>query len=367
MVDPGNKPVVLLDETKCKRNLLRMATKAQKLGLTLRPHFKTHQSADVGQWCRELDIQKCTVSSVMMAGYFAKCGWKDITIAFPFNILEWEDIKALAQRVQLQVTITSMETLHPLLERTDARLGVFLKIELGTFRTGFDPDNPAQISEAIRLLSQHSKYTFRGFLGHAGHSYDCRSPECIQHVHNESRNILTSLKERFIEAHKDLILSPGDTPTCSMADDWDGIDEIRPGNFVYYDVTQYVIGACGLDDIAVALAAPVVAKHPERNTIIVYGGGIHLSKDRIMWRGHMIYGLPTLLTESAWEVPDLESFVSGISQEHGVIQATAKLYEKVSVGDHIAILPVHSCMMCDLMKSVKVLQTGTVLQMMTTY
>ena len=60
------------------------------------------------------------------------------------------------------------------------------------------------------------------------------------------------------------IFSIGDTPAMSVVDNFDVIDEIRPGNFVFYDVMQQNIGFCYFEDIAVALAVQVVAKHPER-------------------------------------------------------------------------------------------------------
>ena len=360
----GNRPVVLLDEKRSRNNIRRMVQKADKNGLTLRPHFKTHQSAKVGAWFKEEGINRCTVSSVQMASYFAKTGWADITIAFPVNTLEWGELCAIAESSNLNVTVTSPDSIEPLLDKTGVKLGVFIKIELGTFRTGFDPGDLSVLSAAIHRIENHPDYTFKGFLGHAGHTYNCRTREEIQAVHNQSKGILLGLKQHFIEEYPNIIISPGDTPSCSVAEGWEGVDEIRPGNYVYYDVTQSVIGSCDLKDIAVALACPVVAKHEDRHSIIVYGGGIHLSKDRIEWNDNSIYGLPCLLNDKGWELPDGKSYISGVSQEHGVIQATPEFYDSVSVGDHLAILPVHSCMMCDLMKSVKTIPAGDLYPMM---
>ena len=66
-----------------------------------------------------------------------------------------------------------------------------------------------------------------------------------------------------------------------MANDCSNFDEIRPGNFAYYDVMQYHIGSCNMDNIAVAVACPVVAVHPQKNELVIYGGAIHLSKEFI--------------------------------------------------------------------------------------
>ena len=71
-----------------------MAAKAKNNNIIFRPHFKTHQSKKVGEWFREEGVDKITVSSVSMAKYFIEHNWKDITIAFPFNILEIDDINS---------------------------------------------------------------------------------------------------------------------------------------------------------------------------------------------------------------------------------------------------------------------------------
>ena len=47
----------------------------------------------------------------------------------------------------------------------------------------------------------------------------------------------------------------------------------------------------------------------------------------------------------AW--PD--SYVMKVSQEHGVIQTTDEIINKIQIGEFIGILPVHSCLTADCM------------------
>ncbi len=82
-----------------------MALKARRHNVTLRPHFKTHQSAEIGSWFRDFGINSIAVSSVEMANYFAKNGWDDITIAFPVNILETDKINKLAGNISLNLLV----------------------------------------------------------------------------------------------------------------------------------------------------------------------------------------------------------------------------------------------------------------------
>jgi len=146
----------------------------------------------------------------------------------------------------------------------------------------------------------------------------------------------------------ELIISTGDTPTCSIAEDFTWCDEIRPGNFVFYDLAQWQIGSNSLNQIAVAMACPVVTKHPDRNTIIVYGGGSHFAKDRLTLKnGKTIWGLLVdydLSNDDTWTIPENRNWVTSLSQEHGIIEVDEETMANIHVGDIVTILPVHSCM-----------------------
>ena len=78
----------------------KMLKKAESHKLIFRPHFKTHQSLEIGKWFKELGTNKITVSSLKMAEYFS-CQWKDITVAFPLNILEMHTVNELAKKITL--------------------------------------------------------------------------------------------------------------------------------------------------------------------------------------------------------------------------------------------------------------------------
>ena len=92
------RPTLILNEGRAKRNILNMAQKAKQSGVRLRPHFKTHQTLPIGEWFKKFHIDSITVSSVDMATHFAE-EWGDITIAFPTNIREIAKINALAKKI----------------------------------------------------------------------------------------------------------------------------------------------------------------------------------------------------------------------------------------------------------------------------
>ncbi|MCH2042576.1 MAG: alanine racemase [Saprospiraceae bacterium] len=349
------RPTLLIDKSRAFRNLKKLTDKAQKHQLEFRPHFKTHQSEEVGKWFREFGVTKITVSSVQMAKYFAGLGWQDITIAFPVNIRAIKEINQLAKKVQLHILVESLEVLDFLDAHLESKLGLFIKIDTGYHRTGVAANNIRFIDQLLKRLEAVQQANFMGFLVHSGHSYQCRSKEAIRSVHHSSQQQLKALRRRYLDIYPNMIISIGDTPTCSVADNFSAIDEIRAGNFVYYDLMQWNIGACDLDEIAVALACPIVAKHADRREVVIYGGGVHFSKER---GTHPLlkttyYGILVQWTSDSWKVINTNNYLKSVSQEHGVLRVEEDTFDQLKIGDVIGILPIHSCMTADLLRHTK--------------
>lgn len=343
------EPTLLLDEAKCRRNIRKMAEKAARNGVRLRPHFKTHQSHAVGQWFREAGITAITVSSLKMACYFAEAGWEDITVAFPVNTLEADRLNRLAKKIRLNVLIEDAATPARLNAILQYPVQAFIKVDTGYHRTGVNAADTTTIDAIKDALDKSPMLSLKGFVAHAGHSYHSRSQAAIWQVHHESVAQVQVLYHRYHLRIPNLEISIGDTPTCSICEGFGPATEIRPGNFVFYDITQAAITSCTYDEIAVALACPVVAKHKLRNEIIVYGGGVHFSKDVLeMADGTRNYGALVPWQGNSWGTPIPGCYMSKLSQEHGTLKVTDEMFEKVSVGDVLLILPVHSCMTADL-------------------
>ncbi|MFW6347809.1 MAG: amidophosphoribosyltransferase, partial [Cyclonatronaceae bacterium] len=124
--------------------------------------------------------------------------------------------------------------------------------------------------------------------------------------------------------------------------------------------------SCKYEDIAVALAAPIVEKEPSRNEVVVHGGGIHLSKDQLDIEGvGKLYGRVAELSETRWNppLPLPENYVRKLSQEHGIIRLSQEAFRRVEVGGLLAILPVHSCLSADCMGGY-LTETGAYISMM---
>ena len=113
---------------------------------------------------------------------------------------------------------------------------------------------------------------------------------------------------------------------------------------MFYDAQQLTAGVCHFEDIAAAVACPVVAIHESRHEVILYGGAIHLSKDFQLVNGEKSYGLPCLVEGNCWGKPIQGAIVKGLSQEHGVVYIPGEEFAKVNIGDLLFIIPAHSCL-----------------------
>ena len=72
---------------------------------------------------------------------------------------------------------------------------------------------------------------------------------------------------------------------------------------------------------------------------------MHFSKEYIdPGDGCKIYGELVWIGDNGWSEPVEGCYVSKLSQEHGTLKVTNKVFRQISVGDVVAILPVHSCM-----------------------
>ncbi|WP_175402795.1 alanine racemase [Mangrovivirga cuniculi] len=332
-------PALLVDKEKVLKNVKRMKQKASDLKKDLRPHFKTHQSVEIGDWIREQGIDKIAVSSPQMAEYFARYGWKDILIAFPLNIREMNLINTLGKKIKLGICISDIKVLDQLLNEAKSNIDVWIETDINYYRSGIDYKNQEDAIEVIKRVNEHQFLNFKGLMIHKGDLY-INDVDQQEKKHLEAIRIIKELRSVLGEFKKDIKVSYGDTPSCSSFDYFEGVDELRPGNFVFYDLMQNTFEACELNDIAICLSSPVVAVYEESRRVISYGGAVHLAKDYLQGEEDS-YGKIVKIKEDKWEL-EIVGNIYKLSQEHGVIRWSEE-HDLPSPGDVIGVLPVHSC------------------------
>lgn len=334
-----SRPVLVLDEFRCRRNIERMVQKAKKAGCVFRPHFKTHQSQTVGRWFREKGVKGITVSSPSMAAYFARDSWDDITIAFPFHPAQLKDLQALEQKCKLRLFIHSVDHLGLLNSHLKLPFDVVIEIDAGYGRSGISPGEQTLISDLVSRANRLGKSNFHGFYIHDGRTYHTHGKDEILAAVSSDLETLKTLKQKYPEAR----ISLGDTPSASVSENLDLLDEITPGNFVFYDWMQTEIGSCSPDDVGLFVLLPVAQTYPDR--IILHGGAVHLSKDFLpAANGQKNYGQLIDYAENNSISPVRDTFLSALSQEHGTLTGPGLPEAENAVW----MCPIHSCLTANL-------------------
>jgi D-serine deaminase-like pyridoxal phosphate-dependent protein len=353
------KPTLLLDKSICIRNIERMAGRARAAGLSFRPHCKTHQSHEIASWFRDFGVSRITVSSFDMAEYFIRDGWTDILVAFPFNPLEIKRLNEMSSRCNMSILADSTAAIQSL-QRLEARVGLYIDVDPGYGRTGIPSGQFQQIEEIIAESLKNPDVAFYGFYCHAGHSYKAGNRTEQDKIHNQAISDLSDLKQHF--AALDPRVLYGDTPNCSVQENFEGVDEITPGNFVFYDLMQARIGSCQESDIAVAMVCPVVGRYADSQQVVIHGGAVHFSKEILNINGQSIFGKLLNYRPPGWTTRQESTYLTALSQEHGRVKMEPEAWENIRLGELLAFHPVHSCLTANLMRNYTTLE-GSLISM----
>ena len=326
-------PALLLHLDVVEANLARMAARVRALGLSLRPHVKTHKCVELARRQVAHGARGITVSTLDEAEVFAAAGFDDILWAFPLDPGHLPRARRIAERTRLGVVVDDLATARAL---PGTGLVGWLKVDCGYHRAGVDPASPyaRQVAEAL------AAGTFGGIVSHSGHAYKAKNRREAAAVAEEERRVMAEFAERLRAVGIAVpAVSIGSTPALTALERADGVTEGRPGNYVFFDRTMVALGACGPADVGVTVLASVVSHQPGAGRFVVDAGALALSKDA----GPTHLGLPPAMGAIRGHP---EVTLASLSQEHGVVEAgsAAALEGRFPVGETVEIEPNHSCL-----------------------
>ena len=336
-------PAFLVDRRVVARNCDRMREKATTSSVIFRPHVKTHKTVEIARMQHGGERGPITVSTMAEAEFFAGAGFVDITYAVPMAPEKLARAVALASRIErLNVLIDHERALAALEEfhrAESATFDVFLKVDCGYHRAGVDPDDPESVRLAL-AIARSPAVRFHGLLTHAGHSYHARNISDILRVAAQETAAVTRFRSK-LDGFTNVIRSIGSTPTASVVDRFTDCDEVRPGNYVFYDAFQASIGACFPADCAVSVLATVIGCYPERGALLIDAGALALSKDLGPDHIDPSFGFGRVCDEALHPVA-LE--LRSLSQEHGKIEGDRAEIARHPIGSRLRVIPNHSCL-----------------------
>ena len=318
-------PIVLADVM--QDNIDRMQGFADRLGLNVRPHVKTHKCVEIGRRQVKAGAVGITAGNVGEAEVFAAAGFDDIFIAYPI----WPSgtkglrIRKLAVTTRLRVGVDNFAAIDALADAMGSeaeRLQVVIEVDCGARRSGAPPEFAGELAAAARRrgLVPVGVFTYPG--------HGSASPDSRQRAAMDQEAALTTAVRSFSAAGISAdVVSAGSTPTVEYSTS-NVITEIRPGEYVFNDLNNARLGACTEDQIALFVAGTVVSDWVPDQVILDVGTKA-LSREGNPQIG---YGA----------VPGTSAVLSKLNEYHGFLPLPAGDFQP-GVGTVLPIVPNHVC------------------------
>ncbi|MFD1675522.1 alanine racemase [Alicyclobacillus fodiniaquatilis] len=329
-------PYLLIDEAKMLQNIERMAAIAQKNGIQLRPHAKTHKIPAIAKRQLAAGASGITVAKVSEAEVMQAHGIDNIFIAYPLVVeSKIERALQLAKRIKMIVAVDSLvgaQKLSEVAARNQQTLAVRLEIDTGLNRTGVGYQDAVALAQAIQQLDNLELtgiYTYRGALLDGAPTLDTAA------AGREEGELMAKLAGDIRASGIHLQdVSVGSTPTAEFVAQVEGITEIRPGTYVFGDRMQAAFGVHSLAECAACVVVTVVSR-PKADLVIVDGGSKTFATDV------QPNTAPLHLKGFGAVCGHPEAVFERMTEEHGMIRIPAAA--DIAVGDQLEIIPNHIC------------------------
>jgi D-serine deaminase-like pyridoxal phosphate-dependent protein len=329
-------PVPIVDMDRLAFNLDRMAAYASLHGLRLRPHVKTHKSPRIAAEQLRLGAIGMTCATLREAEVMAEV-CDDILVAYPpVGAARLERLARLPRDVRVTVAADDAQALDAL--NVAAKLGqrqfeVLVEADLGMHRVGVS--SPERAVAIAQHIDRASALNFAGMLFYPGHIREVVSEQgaALAQLGANIGRYVTALEAAGLPSR---IVSGGSTPAAWRMHEVPGVNEVRPGTYVYNDRTTAMIGACDWDDCALTVLATVVSVAVPGQAVIDAGTKA-LGREPLRAEGD---GYGALLDHP-------EVVVSRMSEEHGILDLTKTTW-RPRLGDQVRVVPNHVCIVVHL-------------------
>lgn len=344
-------PALLVDAPTLVRNIKAMAERVRLAGVELWPHCKTHKTPEIAALQRDHGAAGLTVATLHEAEVFAAAGHSDLLIAYPpVGRARLERLTELARTARIRVVLDSLEAIVGLddaCRAAQAEIAWLWEVDCGARRLGTAPGTPA--AELVARIVRRYRYaTFAGVFTFAGHAYGAQSAEELRSIAADERAAVRETAEELaalgVEADA---LSVGTTPTAHQLEAAEGVTEIRPGNYVFYDATQVALGLVSAERCALSVLATVLAR-PDEHRLILDCGSKALAAERL-----------TTLTPDLGLIAGHDSLVvARLFEEHAVVEASEP--STIPIGARLRVIPNHACASANLHERMLVTEGGEV-------
>ena len=347
-------PALLIDKAIMLDNLRHMQRQADRRGVALRPHTKTHKMSRLAALQVEMGACGIAVAKTQEAEVMAQSGQTDIFIA---NEIVGEHklkrIRALTGRVNIAFGLDSIEQavqVEAAFADSEAPARVLIEIEVGENRSGVIEES--DFRALLTFLRGCPHIALEGVFSHDGHSYGADTLEEGSEISQVSQRRTL----RFAAIAREMgfaapTVSIGSTP--SLMHDYpilEGVTEIRPGTYIFMDAAQ--AGNIGSLSRCAATVLSTVISRPTSERVITDVGAKGLTM-QVRTRGRCATQGLGLVKNHPGVVIDQ------VYDEHAIIY-NAGFRESVRVGARIEIIPNHICPVVNLHEYAFLVENGRI-------
>ncbi|WP_105439655.1 DSD1 family PLP-dependent enzyme [Neorhizobium sp. T25_13] len=331
-------PALIIDLDAFERNVARMKDHAEAMSVRLRPHAKTHKSADVALYQMAnggavgICCQKVSEAEALVRG-----GVTDVLVANEVADRKKIDrLARLAKSARVSVCVDDpavVATLSEAATRHGVTLDVLVEIDCGARRCGVLPGAPAvELAKTVVAAPNLAFAGIQAYHGNAQHIYDpAERCAAIDKAIGMARETAELLRDAGLDPK---IVTGAGTGTHNLEGASGVYNEIQPGSYIFMDADYARVrsiegnGTVGGFEHALFVLTSIMSKPASGRAICDAGLKAH-SIDS---------GLPT-----AFERPDLK-FVSA-SDEHGKIEDPQ---DTLKLNDRLRLVPGHCDPTCNL-------------------
>ncbi|MEK5444373.1 D-TA family PLP-dependent enzyme [Fredinandcohnia sp. FSL W7-1320] len=334
-------PSLLIDREIMMDNINRMQNYANKYGVKLRPHTKTHKMPALAKLQVQAGAKGITVAKVGEAEVMAEHGLKDIFIANEIvGEVKLNRIKKLAETIDISFGVDSIEQcemIEKVFSDSQKPAQVLIEIEVGENRSGVIEES--DYTSLVDYIKNCSHLNVKGIFSHDGHTYKAKDLEECRRLYDEAQKRTLHFAHLAEELGCKLeTVSIGSTPP--LMHDFgvmEGITELRIGTYILMDVSQG--NAIGSYDRCAATVLTTVISKPTNERVITDVGAKGLTMQS---RSEGICA-----TTGIGYIKNYGVHIDQLYDEHAIIY-NEKFRNQVAIGETLEVIPNHICPVCNL-------------------
>lgn len=341
MYDYLETPAVAIELDAVEKNIRTLVENAEKYGIAHRPHTKTHRSVELAQLQLRLGAKGITCAKLGEAEIMADAGITDIFLCYPLIGEEkLARLKKLLMKAEISTLINSPEGARGLSD-LGVSMGKVIPVRIdldgGLRRGGLQPGMPAlEFARSIRDLPGIRIVGLMYYGGLIYHEKDRAGMEAC--ARQERKDLLETAALLRADGFTVDVLSGGTSFSGKMPELLDGITEIRSGHYIFNDCGQLFSGFASEEECALRVVASVVSLVDEHHAILDAGTKVLTSDGCERHPGFgAVIGRPDMV-------------ITALNEEHAFLESELPL--NLKIGDKLAIIPNHCCVVCNMFDEV---------------